>query len=68
MLFLGKGAEPAEQLADGVYDHLLDDALLALVGDVGPAREAAVADLEPGRTPSFVAAHLKPLVAMLRAV
>lgn len=50
------------RLADGVYDHLLDDALKALVGDVGPGREAAIADLEPGRTPSFVASHLKSLV------
>ena len=49
-------------LADGVYDHLLDDALAALVGGVGPGREAAIAELEPGRTPSFVAAHLKTLV------
>ncbi len=54
-------------LADGVYDHLLDDALKALVGDVGPGREAAIADLEPGRTPSFVAAHLKPLVERVLA-
>ena len=54
-------------LADGVYDHLLDDALAALVGDVGPGREAAIAELEPGRTPSFVAAHLKPLVERVLA-
>ncbi len=55
------------RLADGVYDHLLDDALKALVGDVGPGREAAIADLDPGRTPSFVAAHLKPLVERVLA-
>ncbi len=55
------------RLADGVYDHLLDDALKALVGDVGPGREAAIADLDLGRTPSFVAAHLKPLVERVLA-
>lgn len=54
-------------LADGVYDHLLDDALAALVGGVGPGREAAIAELEPGRTPSFVAAHLRPLVERVLA-
>lgn len=54
-------------LADGVYDHLLDDALAALAGDLGPGREATIADLEPGRTPSFVAAHLKPLVERVLA-
>lgn len=54
-------------LADGVYDHLLDDALAALVGGVGPGREAVIADLEPGRTPAVVAAHLKPLVERVLA-
>ena len=54
-------------LADGVYDHLLDDALAALVGGVGPEREATIADLEPGRTPAVIAAHLKPLVERVLA-
>ncbi len=54
-------------LADGVYDHLLDNALEALVGGVGPGREATIEDLEPGRTPSFVAAHLRPLVERVLA-
>ncbi|MCL4806860.1 MAG: DEAD/DEAH box helicase family protein, partial [Thermoanaerobaculia bacterium] len=54
-------------LADGVYDHLLDDALAALAGDVGADREVGIDDLEPGRTPSFVAAHIRPLVERVLA-
>ena len=54
-------------LADGVYDHLLDDALRRLTEDIGPQRQAAIGDLDPGRTPSFVAAHLKPLVERVLA-
>ncbi len=54
-------------LPNGVYDHLLDDALAALAGDVGADREVSIDELEPGRTPSFVAAHLKPLVERVLA-
>jgi superfamily II DNA or RNA helicase/HKD family nuclease len=54
-------------LADGVYDHLLDDALSALTGSACRDREVSIEDLEPGRTASFVAAHLKPLVERVLA-
>ena len=54
-------------LKDGVYDHLLDGALAALVEDAAREREVDVADLEPNRTPSFAAAHLRPLVERVLA-
>jgi superfamily II DNA or RNA helicase/HKD family nuclease len=54
-------------LEDGVYDHLLDEALAALVGEAAREREVDVADLDPARTPSFAAAHLRPLVERVLA-
>lgn len=55
------------KLADGVYDHLLDEALAALAEEAGRTREVDVADLDPARTPSFAAAHLRPLVERVLA-
>ncbi|WP_049768630.1 DEAD/DEAH box helicase family protein [Anaeromyxobacter sp. Fw109-5] len=49
-------------LADGVYDHLLDEALRALVRDAEGGRAVHVGDLDPERTPSFLAAHFRPLL------
>ncbi len=54
-------------LKDGVYDHLLDEALAALADEARRDREVDVADLEPARTPSFAAAHLRPLVERVLA-
>jgi len=51
-----------DRLKDGVYDHLLDEALAALAEEARREREVDVADLDPARTPSFAAAHLRPLV------
>ncbi len=56
-----------DRLKDGVYDHLLDEALAALAENTRREREVDLADLEPGRTPSFVAAHLRPLVERVLA-
>lgn len=56
-----------DRLRDGVYDHLLDEALAALAAEAGRTREVDVADLDPARTPSFVAAHLRPLVERVLA-
>jgi superfamily II DNA or RNA helicase/HKD family nuclease len=50
------------RLEDGVYDHLLDEALSALAVEAAREREVTSADLDPSRTPSFVGAHLRPLV------
>ncbi len=55
------------RLPDGVYDHLLDEALAALAGEASRTRDVDVADLDPARTPSFVAAHLRPLVERVLA-
>jgi superfamily II DNA or RNA helicase/HKD family nuclease len=55
------------RLADGVYDHLLDEALATLADEAGRTREVDVADLDPARTPSFAAAHLRPLVERVLA-
>ena len=55
------------RLPDGVYDNRLDDALAALTGEASRDREVGIEDLEPGRTPSFVAAHLRPLVERVLA-
>ena len=54
-------------LKDGVYDHLLDEALAALAEEASRTREVDVADLDPARTPSFAAAHLRPLVERVLA-
>jgi superfamily II DNA or RNA helicase/HKD family nuclease len=51
-----------QRLPDGVYDHLLDEVLAALAEEAGRTREVDVAELDPARTPSFAAAHLRPLV------
>ncbi|HEY6101170.1 MAG TPA: DEAD/DEAH box helicase family protein, partial [Anaeromyxobacter sp.] len=56
-----------DRLKDGVYDHLLDEALAALAEEAGRERQVDVADLDPARTPSFVAAHLRPLVERVLA-
>jgi superfamily II DNA or RNA helicase/HKD family nuclease len=54
-------------LEDGVYDHLLDEALAALAEEAKRTREVDVAELDPARTPSFAAAHLRPLVERVLA-
>ncbi|MBI5545691.1 MAG: DUF3427 domain-containing protein [Deltaproteobacteria bacterium] len=51
----------SQRLEDGVYDHLLDEALAKLV-DLAADRQVDVADLDVARTPAFIAAHLRPLV------
>ena len=56
-----------DRLKDGVYDHLLDEALAALAEEARREREVDVADLDPARTPSFAAAHLRPLVERVLA-
>jgi superfamily II DNA or RNA helicase/HKD family nuclease len=56
-----------DRLKDGVYDHLLDEALAALADEARREREVDIADLDPARTPSFVAAHLRPLVERVLA-
>ncbi len=55
------------RLKDGVYDHLLDEALAALAEEAGRTREVDIGDLDPARTPSFAAAHLRPLVERVLA-
>lgn len=56
-----------DRLKDGVYDHLLDGALAALAEEASREREVDVAELDPARTPSFAAAHLRPLVERVLA-
>jgi superfamily II DNA or RNA helicase/HKD family nuclease len=51
-----------KRLPDGVYDHLVDEALRTLVREAERERVVDVGDLDPARTPSFLAAHVRPLL------
>jgi superfamily II DNA or RNA helicase len=56
------------RLVDGIYDHLLDDALQRLVSAaVCDEKVTDVAPLDPDRTSSFLAAHFRPLLQRVLA-